>query len=134
MFCFGPSGLDPSKLEEAITTRVRLLPGGNTVRSPQTEVQSRDSRDALSKAVYNKLFDNLVTRINKAFDRDDSAHPAFIGILDIFGFEDLASNGFEQLLINFTNEKLQLLFNETTFKVRTPHQVRCTLPLLCTWA
>lgn len=39
------------------------------------------------QAVYNKLFDHLVHKINAAFDRDTSASPAFIGILDIFGFE-----------------------------------------------
>jgi hypothetical protein len=43
------AGLDEAKLCEALTTRVRQLPGGKTVRSPQTEVQSRDSRDALAK-------------------------------------------------------------------------------------
>lgn len=111
-------GLKSDQVAEAITTRVRQLPGGKTVRSPQTDAQSRDSRDALAKAVYNKIFDHLVLKINTAFDRDSSPNPAFIGILDIFGFEDMASNGFEQLLINFTNEKLQLLFNEATFKVR----------------
>jgi myosin heavy subunit len=97
---------------------VRQLPGEKTVRSPQTDAQSRDSRDALAKAVYNRLFDLLVARLNAAFDKDPTPAAApFIGILDIFGFEDMALNSFEQLLINFTNEKLQLLFNEATFKV-----------------
>lgn len=112
------TGLKVDQLAEAMTTRVRQLPGGKTVRSPQTDTQSKDSRDALAKAIYNKIFDHLVVKINTAFDRDSSPNPPFIGILDIFGFEDMALNGFEQLLINFTNEKLQLLFNEATFKVR----------------
>lgn len=88
------------------------------MRSPQTDAQSRDSRDALAKALYNRLFDLLVARLNVAFDRDPTPAAPFIGILDIFGFEDMQTNAFEQLLINFTNEKLQLLFNEATFKVR----------------
>ena len=114
-------GLAPEALAEALTTRVRQLPGGKTVSSPQTVAQARDSRDALAKAVYSRVFDCLVDRLNAAFaggddPREAEATPSFIGVLDIFGFEDFLHNSFEQLLINYTNERLQLLFNEATFK------------------
>lgn len=57
----------------------------------------------------------LVARVNGSLD--GQARPwAFIGLLDIFGFEIFKLNSFEQLCINFTNEKLQQLFNRDTFQ------------------
>ncbi len=85
--------------------------------------ESRDARDALSKAVYGRMFDWLVNRINTAvaIQKPGSESVAskdfpFIGVLDIFGFEIFEFNSFEQLCINYCNEKLQQLFNKHTFK------------------
>jgi myosin heavy subunit len=108
-------GVDATDLGEALNSLVRMLPTG-TVISPVTSAQARSSRDALAKMVYARLFNWVIRRINSAFDRDASNVASFIGVLDIFGFENMKSNKFEQLFINYTNEQLQYLFNETVFK------------------
>ncbi|RYH20822.1 hypothetical protein EON65_22400 [archaeon] len=73
---------------------------------------------ALIKWLYSKLFDYIVKRINQCHQSISSystEQASFIGILDIFGFEILNINSFEQLCINFTNERLQQQFNEHVF-------------------
>uniref|UniRef100_A0A8C3NPP8 Myosin-9 n=1 Tax=Geospiza parvula TaxID=87175 RepID=A0A8C3NPP8_GEOPR len=71
--------------------------------------------EALAKATYERMFRWLVMRINKALDKTKRQGASFIGILDIAGFEIFELNSFEQLCINYTNEKLQQLFNHTMF-------------------
>jgi len=81
--------------------------------NPQT---AQYSRDALSKAIYSRLFDFLVSRVNDGLRADAGAVANFIGVLDIYGFEFFDINSFEQLCINFANEKLQQHFNKQIFK------------------
>ena len=68
------------------------------------------ARDSLAKIVYKRLFDFIVEKINKSLINDVDLRKIkkqrFTGILDIFGFEIFDFNSFEQLCINFTNEKL----------------------------
>jgi myosin heavy subunit len=75
---------------------------------------------ALIRWVYSNLFTWVVKKINFSHCSTANASIAppkfFIGILDIFGFESLESNSLEQLCINFTNERLQLAFNECVFE------------------
>ncbi|CAN0326857.1 unnamed protein product [Hapterophycus canaliculatus] len=66
--------------------------------------------DALASAMYDSMFDWLVGRVNFAVQGEHSNK--FIGVLDIFGFEIFVKNHFEQLCINYTNEKLQQHFNK----------------------
>ena len=71
-------------------------------------------RDSFSQLLYTCLFNNIVEHINK---NQMVQSDKFIGILDIFGFEVFKHNGFEQLCINYTNEKLQELFNKFIFEI-----------------
>ncbi|KII63266.1 Myosin-10 [Thelohanellus kitauei] len=93
----------------------RVKVGREFTTRTQTKEQAEFSVDALAKALYERVFKFVVMRINKALDKDRRSSPSFIGILDIAGFEIFESNSFEQLCINYTNEKLQQLFNHTMF-------------------
>lgn len=59
------------------------------------------------------MFDYIVSKINLSLNGERNK---FIGFLDIFGFEIFQHNSFEQLCINYANERLQQLFNQSTFK------------------
>uniref|UniRef100_A0AAQ5ZXG3 Unconventional myosin-VI n=1 Tax=Amphiprion ocellaris TaxID=80972 RepID=A0AAQ5ZXG3_AMPOC len=111
-------GLDQGDLRVSLTTRVMLTTAGGAkgtvIKVPLKVEQANNARDALAKAVYSRLFDHVVTRVNQCFPFDSSAN--FIGVLDIAGFEYFEHNSFEQFCINYCNEKLQQFFNERILK------------------
>ncbi|KAM5250662.1 myosin-9 isoform 1-T1 [Hipposideros larvatus] len=96
-----------------LTPRIKV--GRDYVQKAQTKEQADFAIEALAKASYERMFRWLVLRINKALDKTKRQGASFIGILDIAGFEIFDLNSFEQLCINYTNEKLQQLFNHTMF-------------------
>ncbi|KAL3054349.1 hypothetical protein OYC64_006636 [Pagothenia borchgrevinki] len=107
-------GMNVMEFTRAILTP-RIKVGRDYVQKAQTKEQADFAVEALAKATYERLFRWLVYRINKALDRTKRQGASFIGILDIAGFEIFELNSFEQLCINYTNEKLQQLFNHTMF-------------------
>ena len=79
-------------------------------------VQAIDARNAFAKAMYSFLFEWLVGALNRSLCCKEAAkHNSFIAVLDIFGFEAFQENSFEQLLINYCNEKLLAHFNSFIF-------------------
>jgi len=112
-------GVDMESLEELLTERVINTRDGSIVVHRNADASSF-ARDAVAKGIYSVLFDHVVNRINEALDETahgvDRGDLPFIGVLDIFGFESFEKNGFEQLLINFTNESLQSTFNKKVFQ------------------
>lgn len=114
-------GVDPEDLATSLCSREfqNPTPGKEHefIKFAATTAQAQQNRDAMAKSIYSGMFDNIVSKVNKVFHdsealdgfvADDSK---FISVLDIFGFEVLESNSLEQLLINFTNEKLHDYFS-----------------------
>lgn len=103
----------------------------NVILRPQSPSEALAKRDALASALYAGVFKWLIATINSALvsrpstglslhqspaalsgHTKEEAMQSDIGVLDIYGFEALGSNSFEQLLINLANERLQQHFNE----------------------
>jgi len=119
------TGVDTDMLNKCLCSR--KLGARSVVYVAYTVQQAGDARDAAAKSIYGKLFDWLIFKINESLGRniaDEGAAAAggdsgrtIIGVLDIFGFESFETNSFEQLCINFCNEKLQFHFNEHIFRL-----------------
>ncbi|KAG5846915.1 hypothetical protein ANANG_G00120030 [Anguilla anguilla] len=92
----------------------RVKVGNEYVTKGQNVDQVYYSIGALAKSVYEKMFNWMVVRINQSLETKQQRQH-FIGVLDIAGFEIFDYNTFEQLCINFTNEKLQQFFNHHMF-------------------
>ncbi|XP_062466569.1 myosin-3-like [Pezoporus occidentalis] len=106
-------GLNSADLLKALCyPRVKV--GNDYVIKGQTVHQVHHAVNAIAKSVYEKLFFWMVMRINQQLDTK-LPRQHFIGVLDIAGFEIFEFNSFEQLCINFTNEKLQQFFNHHMF-------------------
>ena len=105
-------GIQVTDLTKAFL-KPRIKVGRDYVTKAQTKEQVEFAIEAIAKATYERLFKWIVTRINRSLDRTKRQGASFIGILDIAGFEIFELNSFEQLCINYTNEKLQQLFNHT---------------------
>ncbi|CAH0725342.1 unnamed protein product, partial [Brenthis ino] len=111
-------GVDAAELRLALVSRLmqsaRGGVKGTAIMVPLKTYEACNARDALAKAVYSRLFDYIVRRINDSIPSSASAY--YIGVLDIAGFEYFQQNSFEQFCINYCNEKLQQFFNERILK------------------
>ncbi|VAH77128.1 unnamed protein product [Triticum turgidum subsp. durum] len=113
---------DCNNLEKALITREIVTPEEIITRTLDPE-SALASRDALAKTIYSRLFDWIVEKINVSIGQDPNSKQ-LIGVLDIYGFESFKINSFEQLCINYTNEKLQQHFNQHVFKMEQEEYTR----------
>nr|CCA19996.1 myosinlike protein putative [Albugo laibachii Nc14]CCA23291.1 myosinlike protein putative [Albugo laibachii Nc14] len=91
--------------------------------------QAKYHRDALAKELYTRIFQYLVDRINQSLRSPTASHSyRQINLLDIFGFEALEINGFEQFCINYANEKLEQKLISDVFKAVEEEYRREELP------
>ena len=110
-------GVDFDFIEKSLTSHAIKIAGEFTL----VEVGKNDAielRDTMSKIVYARMFNWIISRINETITGNISKKTKynFIGLLDIFGFEIFKNNWFEQLCINYANEKLQQHFNNYMFQ------------------
>lgn len=114
-------------LETALTTKIIESGGfggrrGSVYESPLNRVQASAVRDALAKDIYQNLFEWIVARVNASL-KVQGEHNKTLGILDIYGFEIFDHNSFEQICINYVNEKLQQIFIQLTLKTEQDEYV-----------
>lgn len=120
-------------------TQKRMTTRGETFTLRLTVNDAAYARDAFCKALYESLFTDIVSCINKGLtcsDPKDTVIRKCIGVLDVFGFESFIVNGYDQLLINFANEALQSAFNTQVFqselKLFLEERIECPLdPSTC---
>uniref|UniRef100_G3UK75 Myosin IG n=1 Tax=Loxodonta africana TaxID=9785 RepID=G3UK75_LOXAF len=95
--------------------------GRELIEKAHSTAEACYARDACAKAVYQRLFEWIVNKINSVMEargRDPrrDGKDTVIGVLDIYGFEVFPVNSFEQFCINYCNEKLQQLFIQLILK------------------
>ena len=121
-------GIDALALQQSLTVK-QVKAGLEWIDKPNSVGVCLELCEALAKCVYHKVFEWLQVAVSTALanrspemraagidgsDKLSQLAPTSIGLLDIFGFEIFQSNSLEQLCINFTNEKLQGLFNQVS--------------------
>ncbi|KAK9468875.1 P-loop containing nucleoside triphosphate hydrolase protein [Lipomyces arxii] len=120
-------GVTPQAVEKALVIRImetsRGGRRGSVYEVPLNCTQARAVRDALANHMYSNLFDWIVERVNVSL-KAQGAYSKTVGILDIYGFEIFENNSFEQICINYVNEKLQQIFIQLTLKTEQDEYVR----------
>merc|ERR1712064_63981 len=102
----------------------KIKVGTEWVTKGQTVEQATNGVGAIARATYNRLFLWLIDMCNKTLLDPTMKKANFVAVLDIAGFEIFEYNGFEQISINFVNEKLQQFFNHHMFVVEQEEYVK----------
>merc|ERR1712062_966855 len=109
-------GVDPKTLFKAFC-KPRIKVGTEWVTKGQTCERATMSTGGIARAIFDRVFKWLIIKCNDTLIDPTMKKANFCAVLDIAGFEIFEYNGFEQISINFVNEKLQQFFNHTMFVV-----------------
>ncbi|KAI8618859.1 chitin synthase-domain-containing protein [Chytriomyces sp. MP71] len=108
-------GVDARNLEYALTYKTKVIRKELcTIYLNAADAQKQ--RDALSMTLYTLILEWIVEHLNERLDCSDKGAATFIGTVDLSGFQDYKVNKFEQLLYNFSNEKLHAYAKKRVFE------------------
>merc|ERR1719400_494351 len=102
----------------------KLKVGTEWVSKGQTCSGASNSVGGIGRKIYELVFRFITDKCNLTLFDPTMKKVQYIGCLDIAGFEIFDYNGFEQICINFANEKLQQFFNQHMFVLEQEEYVR----------
>merc|ERR1719361_2722147 len=101
----------------------KIKVGTEWVTKGQTCDQATGAVGGIARGVFDRLFKWLIIKCNDTLIDSTMKKANFCAVLDIAGFEMFDYNGYEQISINFVNEKLQQFFNHHMFVVEQEEYV-----------
>jgi len=116
-------GVDSNAMIKAFC-KPRIKVGTEWVTKGQTCEQATNAIGGIARAIFDRVFKWLIEQCNQTLIDDTLKKSNFCAVLDIAGFEIFEYNGFEQISINFVNEKLQQFFNHHMFVVEQEEYVK----------
>merc|ERR1712042_291658 len=116
-------GVDTAAMVKAFC-KPRIKVGTEWVTKGQTCEQATNAVGGIARAIFDRLFKWLIEKCNDTLIDATLKKNNFCAVLDIAGFEIFEYNGFEQISINFVNEKLQQFFNHHMFVVEQEEYVK----------